>query len=403
MAALKSTFRKFVSHTPLPVHRILTKAKVKNLTRHVMPDSETRKCEKNEQYRINAVKKQMKKFPKQTKRMNRKIEAILSKNPKYSKLSEAEKRPIIEDMQFCWFGYGFEIDEYVFLDLGGVNKDVHKRRQMVSETERWSFRFCANDFTNDVYADKASAYLKLKPLYKRDAVVIETNKDKEKFLEFVKDKTEVVQKNVSSSRGKGVKLVKLDTYPGGKDTYFNDLLKTGKTLLEEVIVQHPDMKSFNPDSVNTVRLSTFYTKSGVIAPYGFFRTGRKGSFIDNCATGGVFATIDTKKGIVCSDSCDELGNRYSVHPDSKKALKGFKLPEWDKAVQLCKQAALLTPDIKYLSWDLAYSEKHGWEIVEVNTSGQLLQQAGTLKGIRTEFKEIIDNMDLLIPFTIRAD
>ena len=90
-----------------------------------MPDSETRKCEKNEQYRINAVKKQMKKFPKQTKRMNRKSEAILSKNPKYSKLSEAEKRPIIEDMQFCWFGYGFEIDEYVFFDLGGVNKDVH--------------------------------------------------------------------------------------------------------------------------------------------------------------------------------------------------------------------------------------------------------------------------------------
>lgn len=78
----------------------------------------------------------------------------------------------------------------------------------------------------------------------------------------------------------------------------------------------------------------------------------------------------------------------------------ISLPEWDKAVDMCKEAALLTPDLKYLSWDLAYSAKTGWEIVEVNTSGQFMQQAGTLTGIRKELRELISRMDLLIPYQL---
>lgn len=162
------------------------------------------------------------------------------------------------------------------------------------------------------------------------------------------------------------------------------------------------MAIFNESSVNTVRVSTFYTRHGIVVPYGFLRTGRKGSFVDNCATGGVYATIDTETGILISSGCTEFGDRFSYHPDSKVVMSGYQLPKWNEAVQLLKEVALQTPNLKYLSWDLAYTDKYGWDIVEVNTSGQFMQQSGNLEGIRDSLKSIIDDMDLIVPFTIRG-
>ena len=124
-------------------------------------------------------------------------------------------------------------------------------------------------------------------------------------------------------------------------------------------------------------------------------------FVDNCAAGGVFTTIDTKTGVLISKGCTEFGERFDCHPDSGIIMEGFQLPDWEEAVNLCKKMALVRPNLKYLAWDLAYSCKHGWDLVEVNTSGQLMMQAGNLKGIKREMIKIIEDMDFLIPFSMQ--
>lgn len=70
-----------------------------------------------------------------------------------------------------------------------------------------------------------------------------------------------------------------------RDEYFYKILKFSKVLLEERIIQDQEFSSFNDSSVNTVRVCTFNTKDGIVPAYGFFRTGRNGSFVDNAATG----------------------------------------------------------------------------------------------------------------------
>ena len=187
---------------------------------------------------------------------------------------------------------------------------------------------------------------------------------------------------------------------GGGYEYFESLLEKRPVLLEELIEQSAEMSRFNESSVNTVRVMTFNTRGGIITPFGFFRTGRKNSFVDNAAIGGVFATIDTREGIVCSEGCDEKGNRYLAHPDSDMVMNGFALPDWEQALLLCKKAANKTPNLKYLAWDLAHTSDRGWVIVEVNTSGQMLNQIGTLIGTKAELKDIIQNMDLLCPIVL---
>lgn len=112
-------------------------------------------------------------------------------------------------------------------------------------------------------------------------------------------------------------------------------------------------------------------------------------------------TIDTKSGVLTSKGCTEFGERFDSHPDSGIVMYGFQLPDWDEAIRLCKKMALIRPNLKYLAWDLAYSNKNGWDLVEVNTSGQLMMQAGNLLGIKHEMSKIIQDMDLLIPFDMK--
>lgn len=50
---------------------------------------------------------------------------------------------------------------------------------------------------------------------------------------------------------------------------------------------------------------------------------------------------------------DELGNRYVVHPDTKKPTVGFSIPQWEMAVDLSLKLSLVVPESVYIGWDLA--------------------------------------------------
>lgn len=392
---IKNKLRNIAVKTPYFIHRAATEAEIARITRHLMKEDEVVESEKSEAYKKQCVAAYMKRFPSVTKELNSRITRFVDNNCRFDNMDSREKRKMITDMMFCHFAYGTQIDEYIFMDFWGTLKNSDERREVVSDTEQHIVRLCANDLTHAELSDKASAYLKLKKYYKRDILIVDKNTSFEEFEEFAARNQKYVVKKVNMSRGKGVEL---DHAGNDLKRTFENYLKFGKVLLEEVIEQTDDVAIFNTDSVNTARISTFLTKKGPVAPWGFFRTGRKGSFIDNCAAGGVFASIDTKAGVLSSNGCDESGNRYDKHPDSQIQLKGFKLPDWDQAIALCKEAALVTPDIKYISWDLAHSKKYGWVIVEVNTCGQFLQQVGPLKGIKSELREILNNMDLVVPY-----
>lgn len=155
------------------------------------------------------------------------------------------------------------------------------------------------------------------------------------------------------------------------------------------------MAAFNLSSVNTVRCFSFNTKKGIIVPFCFLRTGRKGSFVDNAGSGGIFAALDSKSGIVIAEGIDELGSRYTNHPDSGVKYVGFQIPEWDDAISLCKSAAKEITKNKYIGWDLAHTE-NGWKIVEGNTNAQLVHQGSLQKGLKPELDAIISSMELIV-------
>ena len=57
-------------------------------------------------------------------------------------------------------------------------------------------------------------------------------------------------------------------------------------------------------------------------------------------------------------------------------------------------------NFEYVSFDLAHTEK-GWDVIEINSSGQFLHQAGTLIGFRDELYQLIEKMDQIAPYRLR--
>lgn len=77
------------------------------------------------------------------------------------------------------------------------------------------------------------------------------------------------------------------------------------------------------------------------------------------------APIDIETGIVQDKAIDKNKVLYEVHPATGTQIKGFKFPEWEEALEMCKEASKIVPQMAYVGWDVGFSEK-GPVFVEAN-------------------------------------
>ena len=296
-------------------------------------------------------------------------------------------------MLFKYFAYGFQPNEYFAFRLD--QKDTEKIREFISGRLRMKYRCQMNNILQaHIFNDKSQTYEYFKEYYRRQVIAIEKPEDLNKFLEYVDEHPVFVKKQVYLAQGNSVELVDIRKIDESRSEYFHKLIKIGKHVLEEKIVQTADMAQFNDSSVNTVRAITFNTKHGFKVPYCMIRTGRPGAFVDNSGAGGVQAEIDFNTGKVISDGFDELGGKYQVHPASGTRFKGFELPDWEQLKKLIFSSASRVPQIGFIGWDLAHT-KDGWVIVEGNENCYIiaLQQIRDA-GMRSEFEELMEDMNL---------
>ena len=140
-------------------------------------------------------------------------------------------------------------------------------------------------------------------------------------------------------------------------------------IIEEIVKQHKEIEEFNRDTLNTVRIYSLLTANNeIIITLATIRMGRIGGSVDNFHSGGMGAAVDVKTGIIYTEAVDMNGNRYMKHPDSGKQIKGFKIPNWDKAIKAIKDVAhMIKPDFGHIGWDIAFTDKNEVEFMEGNT------------------------------------
>ena len=165
--------------------------------------------------------------------------------------------------------------------------------------------------------------------------------------------------------GNGISVVNVSEIDNLDNFYY--ACKKDKLLLEEVLLQDDELAKFNNTSVNTLRVVTLVSADdSVRIMAGVLRLSRKGRFVDNFHHDGIAALIDIDTGIVNTVGVDRKWNRYTVHPDSKKAIVGFKIPKWTEVLETVISAARIHPNVRYVGWDVVITKAGKVVIIEGN-------------------------------------
>lgn len=314
------------------------------------------------------------------KMLDRYIPDWKEKDPKYIKKLE-------KDMVKAHICHRMAADEY-FL-YGFEHQDYWQRWEWLSDKERLDLMY--RHYGGKVFAeltDKSFFYNLAKDYFHRDVCFIDEDHKEESFLQFTKSHPRFIIKPLEGMLGANTFVTEIDSEEKAKKAYKN-LIEKGKWIAEELIKQHKETEAWNPSSVNTFRIPSFRTKEGVNILQPFFRTGRKGSVVDNAGHGGIFAVFDPETGIITTDGVDEYGGRYETHPDSHLKFKGWKIPHWEELKALVAEVHHSLPaHHRYVGFDFALTNEGKWVLVEGNW-GQMVGQMAELKGIRNKFVEYI--------------
>lgn len=315
-------------------------------------------------------------------------EAIKSRKEEWKNYDE---NYIIRDMIYCLHRFGLSFQDYCVYNL--INKNSLYKESFVSDKLR--YYYC--DILNakeilPLMTDKYQCYQKYKKFFKRNVIGCFSEKDYPIFKEFVNKHREFIYKPLEEHSGHGISKYLLNV---NEKDFFNQKLKKGPFVLEEIIEQDSYLANVHPQSVNTFRVVTFTIGKNVNILGITWRIGLGDAVLDNAGAGGIYASVEPKIGIVISDAINHKGNHYYLHPDTGIQIIGYKLPKWEEAISFIQELATYIKGTTLVSWDIALSNK-GWVLVEANDNGAWrIIQANQSIGKK---KELYHYMDKYLKF-----
>jgi hypothetical protein len=137
-------------------------------------------------------------------------------------------------------------------------------------------------------------------------------------------------------------------------------------IVEEYVMQHPELALLNPSSVNTLRVwvggrGDQYSVMGV-----FLRVGRQGSLVDNTSRGGQIFPVNIDTGRIGQGMEKTIFNGvFDCHKDSGLNITGRTLPFWADTLALARQALSIFPRINFAGVDIAITAS-GPVLIELN-------------------------------------
>lgn len=276
------------------------------------------------------------------------------------------KRWLEVDVIYSLHRFGINFTEYFVHKYYLLN--VVGREQINNLRLQYGFCELVNaPHLREMFDNKGLTYQEFNQFYKRDLVTVYSEADYSDFDIFASKHSSFIYKPLKGVCGRGIKI-----YRDVKTPYrelFDDFLKSGSFVIEELIEQGEDMAALHRESINTLRIATFKIKDEVVIYGAAVRMGTGNAVVDNAGSGGIFCHVNHDYGFIDTNAKDYLNNTYVYHPDTGIRLIGFEIPQWKEAKALVTEMAKIIADATVISWDLAYSKK-GWCMVEANDVGE---------------------------------
>lgn len=296
------------------------------------------------------------------------------------------------DMLRCALKYNAGYVDYKIAEMYRLT-DEQKKTQITRGLSNTIVRRMNDKAYWYLFDDKATFNRLFKDEVNRDWIELSDELSLEDWKAFLDRNDDLICKPLEGSSGVGIERHTKEEWRGREEAFLQKLRDKKIGIVEERVIQHPKMAEMCPTSVNTIRIATLLgdKKQGIV--YAFLRIGN-GKVMDNVDQGGMAARIDLESGTLLTVGADKQGNTYTEHPMTHTPIIGFQIPYFKEACDMCLKAAQKVPQMRFVAWDVAITEK-GPVFIEGNSfpSHAVPQFAAHYPdgiGIMREFREFID-------------
>lgn len=266
---------------------------------------------------------------------------------------QSTKKFIIFDILYCSIKYQAAFYDYLEFEFYDLNKKQRSTFLTNGKNNEIVRRFNNKKYWH-ILDNKQEFNDYFKKYLKRD--YLKPNSTEQQFHSFIQNKKMIILKPIDGVGGDGIQIFSTNEP--------NLYEKSKNYLLEEIISQHHDLSKLYDQSVNSIRVFTFFDGKEAYLLQAILKIGNNG-VIDNFSSGGMYAFLD-EKGVVITPAIDKDDNIYTVHPLSHQKIIGFQVPLFDKIIEIAMNAAKEIPQIAYIGWDITANEKEA-VIIEGNS------------------------------------
>ena len=272
---------------------------------------------------------------------------------------------IVIDMLWCTLLYGAGFSDYVIFEFYKIKHA--QRKTYMTRLKNKKFVLEMNDPAyTEVFDEKNIFYKNFSEFLGRKFLDL-GDASKEEVADFVQGKEYVIAKPNNGECGEGIEKIALSRFASAEEAaeYLKDPVKNFG-VVEELLIQHPEMSRLYPHSVNCLRMVTLVKDDGTAkCLYAVLKTGNNGKFVDNLENGGYACHMDMSTGVVIGPGHTNRQDKVEVHPATGVAFRGFQVPNVKEAVELVEKAALVIPKVRYIGWDVCILPE-GAAIIEGN-------------------------------------
>ncbi len=286
---------------------------------------------------------------------------------------------VLIDMLQCSVRYECGFQDYQDWDFALLSAAERRTFMTHPKSDHIARRYNVGQDRYDL-RDKSRFNRRFATYVRRDWIDIREASDKD-LAAFILRHPVVMAKVPDSEGGAGIEKIVRDGNESAGE--LRDRLSSSRQfLLEEFVVQHPDMALLNATSVNTLRIVTF-VRDGVVHVLARVLKMGAGGDIDNFSAGGMYTMLDPD-GVALYAAFDRHDAMHTVHPLSGTSIVGFRVPRFSEVIELVSKAALELTDVPYVGWDVAIAP-NGPLVIEANYNTGVFQAkpraSGTPQGL----------------------
>lgn len=292
-------------------------------------------------------------------------------------LSRAPKWWVTLDMLWCAVRYETTFENYSEWDFR-ILKPRERKTYMTDPRSFHLSRRLNDDSQRGIFDDKLQFAERFGPELGREWLDV-SKADDAQLAAFLEGRDRVVTKNPRGVGGNGISVRDVSEITDVA-AFREALVAANETLVEALIVQHPDMARLYPKSVNSIRMVTYLDPDGKVHVLAAALKIGNGGAIDNFSNGGMYTMLDDH-GRAMHPAADEAARSYAKHPITGVEITGYQVPLYDDALQLVDRLARVVPEMPYIGWDVAITPERAIAI-EGNHNTGVFQSKPSVSGIR---------------------